>query len=1008
MKKKWWHEKVAYQIYPKSFCDSNGDGIGDLRGIISKLDYLQELGIELLWISPIYCSPMADQGYDISDYYNIDPMFGNMQEMEELIAEAKKRNIGIVMDLVVNHCSDEHEWFKKACEDPDGKYGKYFYIEDVKKGELPTNVRSYFGGSCWEPLPGHPDKQYLHFFHKKQPDLNWENPEVREEVYKMVNWWLDKGLAGFRVDAIINVKKELPWRHYPADREDGLSFVGNMLKNVNCHDFLMELNRETFAKHDAFSVGEVFDEHEDALADFVGDEGCFSTIFDMETEVWGANEKGAYARPVMTPDDYRDTVFKSQAKSAGVGFMANIIENHDQPRGVSHYLPEGEVCDASKKMLATINFMVKGIPFIFQGQEIGTENVDFTSMDQIDDVMTHDEYQVGLKAGLSEEEAFEAAKKMSRDNARVPFCWDGSEKAGFTTGEPWLMIHPDHERVNLADQRNKADSVYQYYRKLIALRKNPRYKECIVWGELVPVWQDQKNLMAFYRQGEEQKLLVIANFQKEARDVSLPNDVKEVVLNNYENCRLEGRNLHLEGYQALVLELVQEEKDFSQGSMVKNILSMAVPVTIAQAVQLLYNLVDRIYLGHLSEGADMALIGVGLAFPIVSIVSAFTMLYSGGGAPLMSIARGAGEREKASKLMNVSFLLMLVSGIILMLVGYIFMKPIMYLFGASDATYPAAAAYLQIYLLGTLFVMTSSGMNLFINSQGFGTTGMLTVSIGAIMNIILDPIFIFGLHMGVRGAAVATVISQLSGCLWVLKFLTGKKATYRLNISHMKLNDREMITSIVQLGASGFIMNVTNSLTQIVCNATLAKWGGDVYVGAMTILNSVREIFHLAASGVSEGAKPVLGFNFGAKEYGRVKKGIRVTCTIVLGYMLVAWLLVHFHPEFFVGLFTANAQIAEVAVPALRLFFAGFFMMGFMFCGQSTFVGLGYPKQAIFFSLLRKVLIVVPLTVILPYFMGVDGVFIAEPISNFIGGTASFTTMLLIIMPVLSGKKDKK
>ncbi len=452
---------------------------------------------------------------------------------------------------------------------------------------------------------------------------------------------------------------------------------------------------------------------------------------------------------------------------------------------------------------------------------------------------------------------------------------------------------------------------------------------------------------------------------------------------------------------------LRKGKDFSQGSMIKNILSMGVPITIAQAVQLLYNLVDRIYLGHLSEGADMALIGVGLAFPIVSIVSAFTMLYSGGGAPLMSIARGAGEEERASKLMNVSFLLMIISGIVLMAVGYIFMKPIMYLFGASDATYPTAAAYLQIYLIGTLFVMVSSGMNLFINSQGFGTIGMLTVCIGAIMNIALDPIFIFGLHMGVRGAALATIISQLAGCLWVLKFLTGKKAAYRLKLSHMKLDDGKMIKDIVQLGASGFIMNVTNSLSQIVCNATLAKWGGDVYVGAMTILNSVREIFNLAANGVAEGSKPVLGFNYGAKEYGRVKRGIRVTCTMVLGYMVVAWLLVHFFPEFFVGLFTTNAQIAEVSVPALRLFFAGFFMMGFMFCGQSTFVGLGFPKQAIFFSLLRKVVIVVPLTMILPYFLGVDGAFIAEPISNFIGGTASFTTMLIIVMPVLSGKKDQ-
>lgn len=450
---------------------------------------------------------------------------------------------------------------------------------------------------------------------------------------------------------------------------------------------------------------------------------------------------------------------------------------------------------------------------------------------------------------------------------------------------------------------------------------------------------------------------------------------------------------------------VKKERNFAQGSIVKNILSMAVPVTVAQAVQLLYNLVDRVYLGHIREGADQALIGVGLVFPIVSLISAFTQLYSGGGAPLMSIARGAGQKERASKLENVSFMLLIITGLLLMAVFYIFMKPILYAFGASDATYATAASYLQIYLLGTLFVMISSGMNLFINAQGYGTTGMITVCIGAVLNIVLDPLFIFVFNLGVRGAAIATVISQFSSCLWVLCFLTGKKVSFPLKRSDMKLDDRKMIFSIIGLGASGFIMYVTNSLSQIACNATLAKWGGDLYVGAMTILNSVREIFNLAANGVTEGAKPVLGYNFGAKKYKRVKKGIAITCTMVLSYMIVAWSLVHFFPEFFVGLFTSEKALAAVAAPALKTFFAGFFMMGFMFCGQSTFVGLGFPKQAIFFSLLRKVVLVVPLTVILPYFLGVNGVFIAEPISNYVGGIASFTTMLWIVMPILSGKK---
>ena len=259
MERKWWHGKVAYQIYPKSFYDSNGDGIGDLPGITSKLDYLKDLGVDIVWISPIYPSPFADQGYDISDYYNIDPCFGTLEDMDTLLKEAQKRDMYILMDLVVNHCSDEHEWFEKACQDPDGEYGNFFYIEDRKEGEMPCNWRSYFGGPVWEPLPGHPEKQYMHVFHKKQPDLNWENPAVREEVYKNINWWLDKGLGGFRIDAIINIKKKLPYKNYPVDREDGLSCIDNMLAEATgIGEFLGEMRDKTFKPHNAFSVGEVF------------------------------------------------------------------------------------------------------------------------------------------------------------------------------------------------------------------------------------------------------------------------------------------------------------------------------------------------------------------------------------------------------------------------------------------------------------------------------------------------------------------------------------------------------------------------------------------------------------------------------------------------------------------------------------------------------------------------------------------------------------------------------
>ena len=327
MQKKWWHKKTAYQIYPKSFCDSNGDGIGDLPGIISKLDYLKDLGIDIIWLSPIYCSPLADQGYDISDYYNIDPRFGTMEDMDTLIAEAKKRGMYILMDLVVNHCSDEHEWFKKACEDPDGEYGKYFYIEDCPDGKLPCNWRSYFGGSVWEPLPGHQGKYYLHMFHKKQPDLNWENPKLRDEIYKMINWWLDKGLAGFRIDAIINIKKALPWQDFPADRADGMCSPGEMLRHaVGVGEFLGEMRDRTFQPHGAFTVGEVFDEKPEELPDFIGSNGYFSTMFDFNETIFGGSKKGWYDQTPITPNDYRSCCFASQKKIGDIGMLTAKVK----------------------------------------------------------------------------------------------------------------------------------------------------------------------------------------------------------------------------------------------------------------------------------------------------------------------------------------------------------------------------------------------------------------------------------------------------------------------------------------------------------------------------------------------------------------------------------------------------------------------------------------------------------------------------------------------------------
>ncbi|MBD5518796.1 MAG: alpha-glucosidase [Lachnospiraceae bacterium] len=554
MIKKWWHDKVAYQIYPKSFYDSNGDGIGDIPGIISKLDYLKDLGVDILWLSPCYQSPLADQGYDISDYYSIDPRFGTMEDMDRLIAEAKKRNMYILMDLVVNHCSDEHEWFRKACEDPDGKYGKFFYLRDKKEGELPTNWRSYFGGPVWDDLPG-TDKQYLHVFHKKQPDLNWENPELREEVYKNINWWLDKGLGGFRIDAIMNIKKALPFHNYTPDRDDGLCSIINMLKEAKgIGEFLGEMRDRTFKKYDAFSVGEVFNENPEEIPDFIGDNGYFSSMFDFNETIFGHSEKGWYDAAPITPDDYKNCCFESQARIKDIGFLSNIIENHDEPRGVSHYIPEGDCCDESKKMLAALNFMLRGLPFIYQGQELGMENLPITSIDEVDDISARDEYRVALEAGLSPDEALKAISVYSRDNARTPMQWSSEANAGFTTGRPWLKVNPNYTSINAATQTADEDSVYSFYKKLIALRKHPVYTETIVYGSLEPIWQERHNLMAYYRKGDR-TLLVIGNYQRDEQEVVLPGAYKNVLLNNYHDIAENKERITLHGYQVLILEM---------------------------------------------------------------------------------------------------------------------------------------------------------------------------------------------------------------------------------------------------------------------------------------------------------------------------------------------------------------------------------------------------------------------------------------------------------------------
>lgn len=437
--------------------------------------------------------------------------------------------------------------------------------------------------------------------------------------------------------------------------------------------------------------------------------------------------------------------------------------------------------------------------------------------------------------------------------------------------------------------------------------------------------------------------------------------------------------------------------DFSKGKVWRNIVAQAIPLTLAEFVHLLYNIVDRIYIGHMDVAGNMALTGIGLTFPIVTLIAAFTALFGKGGTPLFSIARGKQDEAEAEKIMGNVFSLLLGCSIILLLVGYIFRKPILYLFGASDASYQYADEYLRIYLLGTPFAMLTTGMNGFINAQGFPKTGMLTTVLGAVLNLILDPIFIFIFDMGVGGAALATIISQMISAFWVLQFLTGKKALLTLKRKNLRL-DAKLTKDIMGLGSSGCIVQATNSLVQIVCNITLQNFGGDLYVGVMTVLNSVREILGLPVSGITSGAQPVLGYNYGAKKNERVKAGIRFTALIGTIYTIVAWIVIMLIPKTLFQIFTSDVAVIEKGTGALNIYFFGFFFMSFQFAGQTVFQALGKAKQAVFFSLLRKVVIVVPLTILLPILgFGVNGVFLAEPISNAIGGVACFITMWITV-----------
>lgn len=445
------------------------------------------------------------------------------------------------------------------------------------------------------------------------------------------------------------------------------------------------------------------------------------------------------------------------------------------------------------------------------------------------------------------------------------------------------------------------------------------------------------------------------------------------------------------------------KNDFTKGSVIHNILELAAPMIMAQIVHVLYNIVDRIYIGRMPENSTLAMTGIGLTLPILTIIIAFTNLFGMGGAPLSSIARGKGDDEEAEAIMGNSFVLLVIFGILLTILGLIFKEPVLLLFGASPDTFPYANDYITIYLMGSIFVMIGLGMNSFINAQGFGKTGMVTVLLGAVVNIILDPIFIFVFDMGVKGAAIATILSQMISSVWILLFLCGKKTILRLKIKNFRLK-KSRISRIVNLGFSGFVMAVTNSTVQIMCNKSLQYYGGDLYVGIMTVINSIREVISLPVSGFTNAAQPVIGYNYGARSYSRVRSAIKFMSVVCIAYTTIAWGILHLFPAFFMKIFNQDPELISKGLPALRIYFFGFFMMSLQFSGQSTFIALGKSREAIFFSLLRKAIIVVPLTLLLPklFGLGTMGVFLAEPISNFIGGAACFFTMLATVWPELT------
>lgn len=544
----WWKSEIIYQIYPKSFQDSNGDGIGDIRGIIKKLDYLEDLGITSIWICPIYQSPMADNGYDISDYFKIQKEFGTLDDLKELIEKAKNKGIKIILDLVVNHTSDEHEWFKEALANPQSKYRDYYIFK--RSEEVPNNWRSIFGGSVWEKLPNE-DTYYYHTFHKKQPDLNWENEAMRNEIYSMINTWLEMGISGFRVDAITFIKKDLTFKSIEADGVDGLAKCTKVSRNQpGIEIFLRELNDKCFKPHNAVTVAEAPGVPYHQLNEYIGPDGYFSMIFDFKHADLDVKSGSEWFKPLdWEISDLYQLLEDSQNAIQSVGWGAPFIENHDQPRATSKYLKEYERHPEAVKAMGLMYFFLRGTSFIYQGQEIGMVNFERHSIQEFNDVSSIDQYHRGMEEGLSQEESLAVINKRSRDNSRTPVQWNSGQYLGFSDKKPWLDISNKNEELTVSYQEKDENSVLHFYKKMTRFAKGD-YSQLLHFGDIKFLNREVKDVFLYRRCLDGKSILFAINLSADAHVVPLDNHNLKHVFGNNTNWTIIRSGLALEPFAA--------------------------------------------------------------------------------------------------------------------------------------------------------------------------------------------------------------------------------------------------------------------------------------------------------------------------------------------------------------------------------------------------------------------------------------------------------------------------